>query len=385
MALNGNFISFQSVIESVYRRAGYQTIDWAEAIEVIAEAIRLIGVLPAYRDVITNGQNGNPNPLEVTDFRVAMPTDVVSVIGMRKVQLSETEVDGGTDLKISGFSPMIEASDMFYKSIRESWSSTIPAGTYNYVQLTQVETVTLTGTSGTLNVSNAGGLTKAATFSSSLTTTAANFVTSHAAAYLAVGITVTSNGADIIFSATEAGTHFSQPIITTTSGDLYGTVVDTVDQTAVQVYGQQYRVNPEAQYEYKINNGYIYTNFQEGYIELAYTGFVTDEHGFPMIPDDQKFIDAIRWSLIEHIDYKKWRVGEITDKVYNHSEQERAWYIGAARNKASIPSIGEMEKLKNMFLRSITKTDAYSNYFKYSNVPEARYTNTGAGYYRRRY
>lgn len=385
MALNGNFISFQSVIESVYRRAGYQTIDWAEAIEVIAEAIRLIGVLPAYRDVITNGQNGNPNPLEVTDFRVAMPTDVVSVIGMRKVQLSETEVDGGTDLKISGFSPMIEASDMFYQSIRESWNSNIPAGTYNYVQLTQVETVTLTGTSGTLNVSNAGGLTKAATFSSSLTTTAANFVTSHAAAYLAVGITVTSNGADIIFSATEAGTHFSQPIITTTSGDLYGTVVDTVDQTAVQVYGQQYRVNPEAQYEYKINNGYIYTNFQEGYIELAYTGFVTDEHGFPMIPDDQKFIDAIRWSLIEHIDYKKWRVGEITDKVYNHSEQERAWYIGAARNKASIPSIGEMEKLKNMFLRSITKTDAYSNYFKYSNVPEARYTNTGAGYYRRRY
>ena len=36
MALNGNFISFQSVVESVYRRAGYQTIDWAEAIEVIA-------------------------------------------------------------------------------------------------------------------------------------------------------------------------------------------------------------------------------------------------------------------------------------------------------------------------------------------------------------
>jgi len=45
MALNGNFVSFQSIVESVYRRAGYQTIDWAEAIEVIAETIRLIGVL----------------------------------------------------------------------------------------------------------------------------------------------------------------------------------------------------------------------------------------------------------------------------------------------------------------------------------------------------
>lgn len=385
MALNGNFISFQPVIEGVYRRAGYQTIDWGEAIEVIAETIKLIGVLPAYRDIITNGQNGNPNPLEVVDFRVAMPTDVVSVIGMRKVQLTETEVDGGTDLKISGFSPMVEASDMFYQSIRESWNSNIPAGTYNYVQLTQVETITLTGTSGTLNVSNAGGLTKAATFSSSLTTTAANFVTSHAAAYLAVGITVTSNGADIIFSATEAGTHFAQPIITNTSGDLNGSVVDSVNQTSVQVYGQQYRVNPEAQYEYKINDSYIYTNFETGYIEMAYTGFVIDEHGFPMIPDDQRFIEAIKWSLIEYIDYKKWRIGEITDKVYNHSQQQRDWYIASAKNKANIPSVGEMEKLKNMFLRSITKVDAYSNYFKYSNVPEARYTNTGSGYYRRRY
>ena len=385
MALNGNFISFQSVIESVYRRAGYQTIDWAEAIEVIAEAVRLIGVLPAYRDVITNGQNGNPNPLEVTDFRVAMPTDVVSVIGMRKVQLTETEVDGGTDLKISGFSPMVEASDMFYQSIRESWNSNIPAGTYNYVQLTQVETVTLTGTSGTLNITNAGGLTKEAEFDTSLTDTAANFVTAHAAAYLLVGITVTSDGENIIFSATEAGTHFAQPVITNTSGDLDGSVVDSVNQTSVQVYGQQYRVNPEAQYEYKINDSYIYTNFETGYIEIAYTGFVTDEHGFPMIPDDQRYIEAVRWSVIEHLDYKKWRVGEITDKVYNHSQQQRDWYIASAKNKANIPSVGEMEKLKNMFLRSITKVDAYSNYFKYSNVPEARYTNTGSGYYRRRY
>ena len=68
----------------------------------------------------------------------------------------------------------------------------------------QVDTITLTGTSGTANVTLAGGLTKTATFDTNLTTTAANFVTTHAAAYAAEGITVTSSGADLIFTATVA-------------------------------------------------------------------------------------------------------------------------------------------------------------------------------------
>lgn len=386
MALNGNFVSFQSIVEGVYRRAGYQTVDWAEAIEVIGETIRLIGVLPAYKDVTTNGFGSNPVPLEVVDFRTALPAGFVSLKGVRKVILDEVDDgNGGTELKISRFAPMVEASDMFYQSIKEMWNDTIASGTYQYVQLTQVDTVTLTGASGTANITMAGGLTKLVTFDTDLTTTAENFVTDNAVAYAAEDITLTSDGADLIFTAAIAGTHFAQPVITNVTDDLDGTVAETPAITPVLVYGQDYKVNPEAQYEYKVNDGYIYTNFETGYIEAVYTSFVLDAHGFPMIPDDQRFIEAVRWSLIEHIDYKKWRVGEITDKVFNHSQQQREWYIASAKNKANIPTVGEMEKMKNMFLRTIQKTDEYSNYFKYSNVPEQRYTLNSVGYNRRRY
>lgn len=55
-------------------------------------------------------------------------------------------------------------------------------------------TVTLTGTSGTANI-NIGGTNYLATFTSSLTTSATNFVTSHGATLSALGITVTSSGA----------------------------------------------------------------------------------------------------------------------------------------------------------------------------------------------
>lgn len=389
MALNNNFISFQSIIESVYRRAGYQTIDWAEAMEVVAETIRLIGVLPAYREVTTNGINGNPIPLEVVDYRVALPTEILSVKTVRKIIFAEEEEDGGTNLTIRQFAPMIESTDLFYQSPSGMRTVNVPAGTYNYVSLTQVETLTLTGDSGTATVTNAGGLTKTLTYDTSLTVTAAAFVTANAAAYLVQGITLTSDGADLIFTATESGTHFNLPVITNTSGDLTGNVVESVVQTPVAIYSQNLKSNIESQYEYKINDRYIYTNFEVGFIEIVYTGFVTDEHGFPMIPDDQRYIEAVRWSIIEFLDYKKWRIAEISDKVYEHSVQQRDWYIASARNKADIPSIDKMEAMKEMFLRSITKVREHDSYFKNSNVAEKRYTqNNGpysSRYYRRSY
>jgi hypothetical protein len=92
----------------------------------------------------------------------------------------------------------------------------------------QVTTSTLTGTSGTANLTM-GALVKLATFDTDLTTTAANFVTAHAAAYLANGdsIIVTSDGADLIFTAAVAGDAFVDGGSANVSGDLDGTEAAT--------------------------------------------------------------------------------------------------------------------------------------------------------------
>jgi hypothetical protein len=70
-------------------------------------------------------------------------------------------------------------------------------------------------------------VTFAAGGTTDLTQTAADFVTSHDAAYLAEGIVVTSSAADIIFTAQLAGVPFIAPVITNVTGDLAGTVVAT--------------------------------------------------------------------------------------------------------------------------------------------------------------
>lgn len=104
---------------------------------------------------------------------------------------------------------------------------TVEHTTANRVAIAQVHTLALEGTIGTSNVVDAGGLTKAMTFDTDLTTTAANFVTAHAAAYLGQGIVVTSLLEDLIFTANVAGVGFTVPTVDLTAGDLAGGVVNT--------------------------------------------------------------------------------------------------------------------------------------------------------------
>ena len=101
----------------------------------------------------------------------------------------------------------------------------------------QVETATLTGTSGTASVTM-GGLTKTATFDTNIATTTAAFVAAHADAYAAVGITLTGT-TTLVFTAATAGTAFTAGTVTNLTGDLAGTVAHT---TANQVAGASDRV-----------------------------------------------------------------------------------------------------------------------------------------------
>jgi hypothetical protein len=94
----------------------------------------------------------------------------------------------------------------------------------------QVDTVTLAGTAGQGVIRGPGGLSKNVIFNTSLTQTAADFVTDHAAAYAAVGITVTSLTANIIFTSAVAGEAFQSPRFNYQHGypgDLSATVAHT--------------------------------------------------------------------------------------------------------------------------------------------------------------
>lgn len=114
-----------------------------------------------------------------------------------------------------------ENNGTYSVSYKVSPSELIPA-TSNSTP--QVKTVTLTGISGTAVITGPGQLVKALAFTTDLATTAAQFVSVCAAAYLAKNIVVTSSGAVITFTASSVSVLFETPVITTVTSNLNGTV-----------------------------------------------------------------------------------------------------------------------------------------------------------------
>lgn len=111
-------------------------------------------------------------------------------------------------------------------------TGTVAHVTANVTAVKQKETISLLGETGTSVVTLAGGLTKTVTFRTDLTTTASDFVTAEAADYLAEGIVLTSNVADLIFEANVGGTTFVAPLISGVVGNLEGTVTHTTANRA---------------------------------------------------------------------------------------------------------------------------------------------------------
>lgn len=128
-------------------------------------------------------------------------------------------------------------------------------------------------------------------------------------------------------------------------------------------------------FTYKINDDFMFTNFEEGKVLISYYAIPTDKDGFPKIPDDVKFKEAVSAHLKWRLGFIKWIEGKLPQAVYQKLEQDRDWYIGAAQNRDKMPGLDMMEAIKNNWLRLIPKINQHNNGFKDLGNPEERYTH----------
>lgn len=123
---------------------------------------------------------------------------------------------------------------------------------------------------------------------------------------------------------------------------------------------------------YKINNDYIFTNFEEGYVLMSYHAIPVDENGYPKIPDDIKFIHAVSYHIMWRLAFIKWSQGKMPGPVYQVIERDRDFYIGAAQAADKMPSVDMMETIKNNWIRLIPKINHHASSFKEVGTPEQR-------------
>lgn len=133
---------------------------------------------------------------------------------------------------------------------------------------------------------------------------------------------------------------------------------------------------------YTVNNNFIFTSFSKGIVAMAVEIIPTDEHGGPLIPADQSWLEAASHDLAWKASRKLRRTGSVDPSFARDIERDRDWYFAQAVNSAKLNSnVDQAESAKNGYVRTIPDLNAHSSFFANFQLPEQRYfrgaTNSG--------
>lgn len=130
---------------------------------------------------------------------------------------------------------------------------------------------------------------------------------------------------------------------------------------------------------YKVNDDFIFPNFETGYVLIAYKGIPVDDNGYPKVPDDPKFKEAVASHIKMRIGFLQAAAGKMPTWVYQKLEQDRDWYIGAAQTRGVTPSLDMAESIKNNWIRLIPKINQHADGFASAGDAEQRIIHNATG------
>ncbi len=123
-------------------------------------------------------------------------------------------------------------------------------------------------------------------------------------------------------------------------------------------------------FTYKLQGTCIFTSIKEGEIEIAYRAFAVDEDGFPLIPDNGTFENALELYIKKRYYTILFELNKINNQVLQHTEQEYAWAVGQAQSDLVRPSIDQLQAFTNSWNTLIQKTNEHSYGFKDTGTKE---------------
>ena len=118
---------------------------------------------------------------------------------------------------------------------------------------------------------------------------------------------------------------------------------------------------------YVINPDYIQTSFEKGTIKVHYTAYPICDDGYPKVPDNIYYKQALEWYII-----RQMIMGGYTHPFINWQFADVQWkkYCVSAQNDAAYPSIDKFESFKNMWVRMVPNINAHCDFFIGNNTQE---------------
>jgi hypothetical protein len=125
--------------------------------------------------------------------------------------------------------------------------------------------------------------------------------------------------------------------------------------------------------DFNITHNVITVGYRTGTIKLQYLAMPVDSNGYPMVPDDVSYFDALFWKIAYHLCLRghEFKRKELNNLTFVKAKWD--FYCKQARANANMPDGDMLERLKNNWLRFKSDTKQYDKLF--TNNGKSEYIN----------
>jgi hypothetical protein len=116
-------------------------------------------------------------------------------------------------------------------------------------------------------------------------------------------------------------------------------------------------------YTYVVSGGWIKLSQETGYLMVTYQAIPVDKDGYPLVPDDESFLEALYWYINMKLMYPEWKEGRIRDAVYYDARRSWNYYCKQSYGNAMMPNSDQLESIKNTWLRLIPAIDEHETFY----------------------
>lgn len=105
---------------------------------------------------------------------------------------------------------------------------------------------------------------------------------------------------------------------------------------------------------FKTQGRIIFTSFPEGRVEVSYKAIPVDEDGFPLLIDNETYLNALEAYIKVKVFTVKFDIGKIQAGVLSNAQTEYAWASHLLQSEMTTPSMSEMESMTR-YLNTLIK------------------------------
>lgn len=118
-----------------------------------------------------------------------------------------------------------------------------------------------------------------------------------------------------------------------------------------------------------IQNNYIFLSHKHDCVDISYKALLTDEEGYPMLPDNSNFMRALQAYIKKEYFTVLYDMQIIQPQVLQQAQQDYAWAVGSCETDMNRITLSKAESLLNATVGMLNRSNEFNTAFESNGDP----------------